>query len=65
MMLFVRKHISVKWWSYSLKVEVTYMLFSKAMFLSSSLSTAADHWLDESSVTVPPSSPWREFMLDL
>lgn len=50
----------------SVHVKVkTYMLFSKAIFLSSSVSIVADHWLSESSVMVLRSSSGRMLELDL
>lgn len=51
-------------WGVSEEVD-TYMLFSKAAFLSSSLSTVADHWLPESSIAAQISSPSRVLTLDL
>lgn len=51
---------------YSFNVDTnTYMLFSKAMLLSSPPSTVADHWLPGSSITVQESSLWRVLMLGL
>lgn len=37
----------------------TYMLFSKALLLSSSESAAADHWLEVSSIRTEPLSSGR------
>lgn len=37
----------------------TYMLFSKALLLSSSVSAAADHWLEVSSIKTEPLSSGR------